>query len=78
MLKTLYSPENVRLTSWLKQKREEQGLTIRELAEILNAPHSLVGKVEQGERRLDVVEYVHYCQALGVKPEDGLKVIAAI
>jgi hypothetical protein len=36
-------------------------------------PHSFGGKVEQGERRLDVVEYLQYCQALDIKPEDGIK-----
>ena len=48
---------------------------MRDLAIKLEAPHSFVGKTEQGERRLDVVEYIQYCEALNVSPEEGLRVI---
>lgn len=50
---------------------------MRELATKLGMPHSFVGKVEQQERRLDVVEYIQYCEAIGVSPIDGLKIINA-
>ena len=48
---------------------------MREVATRLDVPHSFVGKLEQAERRLDVVEYVHYCKALGVPPIEGLALI---
>jgi hypothetical protein len=41
----------------------------------MDKPHSYVQKVEQGERRLDVVEYVWYCRILGIIPEEGLEQI---
>jgi len=75
MTKSLHSPENKRLIDWLKVQREEQGLTMRDLAEKLDVPHSYIGKVEQAERRLDVVEFLTYCEALDISPVDGLKVI---
>ena len=58
------------MRSWLIEKRKETQLTQRQLAERLEVVHSLVGKVEKGERRLDVIEFRTYCQALGVKPSD--------
>lgn len=73
MYKSLNSPEHQRLTSWLKLVRERHGMTMRDLAEKLDTPHSFVGKTEQGERRLDVVEFIQYCEALGVDPLEGLK-----
>lgn len=75
MIKSINSPEGARLVAWLKQQREKKGLSMRDLAEKLGTPHSFVGKVEQRERRLDVVEFLHYCDALGVSPIDGLKAI---
>lgn len=63
------------LLSWLRSAREAQGLSMRDLANRLGKPHSYVQKVEQGERRLDVVEYVWYCNSLNVKPETGLEQI---
>jgi len=49
---------------------------MRDLAAKLDKPHSYIGKVEQQERRLDVVEYVQYCEAIGVLPQEGLKIIS--
>ena len=62
-------------TSWLREAREGQGLSMREMASRLGRPHSFVQKVETGERRLDVVEYVWYCRALGALPQDGIDVV---
>ncbi len=50
---------------------------MRELATKMKTPHSFIGKVEQGERRLDVVEYIRYCKALGVSPVEGLELLIA-
>ncbi len=48
---------------------------MRELAALLDTTHSFVGKVEQGERRLDVIEFIKYCDALNLSPEEGLSTI---
>ncbi|WP_374046660.1 helix-turn-helix domain-containing protein [uncultured Pseudomonas sp.] len=63
------------LTRWLREARESRGLTMRELGALLGVTHSYVQKIELGERRLDVVEFVWYCEALDVAPYDGLAVI---
>jgi hypothetical protein len=39
------------------------------LAERLKRHQSFVAKYEGGERRLEVVEFVQICRAIGVKPE---------
>ena len=52
------------------------GLSMRELGEIISKPHSFVGKIESGERRLDVFEYVQYCEALSLDPAEGLKILS--
>ena len=75
MTKSIYSAEMVAVRSWLRQKRLEQNLTMRQLAERLKRPHSFVQRVEEGDRRLDIVEFVWYSQALGVDPMLGLQII---
>lgn len=75
MGKTVSSEENGRLTKWLKQQRQERGHTMRSLAQLLGTPHSFIGKIENQERRLDVVEFIRYCKALEIDPMDGLKQI---
>ncbi|WP_419571315.1 helix-turn-helix domain-containing protein [Rheinheimera sp.] len=71
--KSVISDENKKLCVWLKRQRQEKGHTMRSLSEILGTPHSFIGKVENQERRLDVIEYVRYCHALEIDPMEGLK-----
>lgn len=75
MTASINTKEMQALTQWLKQMRENQQLSMRALAERMDKPHSYIQKVEQGERRLDVVEYVWYCRTLGVSPQTGLDLI---
>ncbi|USZ14303.1 helix-turn-helix domain-containing protein [Moraxella sp. FZLJ2107] len=75
MTKSIYSPEMIAVRSWLRSERLRLGLTMRELAQKLDRPHSFVQRIEEGDRRLDVVEFVWYCQALGLNPQDGIDLI---
>lgn len=56
------------LGSILREIRQEKKLTMRDVAEIAGIPHSFVGKIENAERRLDIVEFVRYCRILGADP----------
>ena len=49
--------------------REERGLTQREMGERLGKPQSWVHNCETGNRRVDLAEFVAWCQACGVKPQ---------
>jgi transcriptional regulator with XRE-family HTH domain len=75
MTYSINSPEMTILLDWLKAARENKGLTMRDLSARLGKPHSYVQKVEQGERRLDVVEFVWYCEALELNPVQGIKLL---
>ena len=75
MTSSINTQEMLDFCAWLRAQRRAQKLSMRSLAERLDKPHTYVHKVEQGERRLDVVEYVWYCQALGCDPMVGIKLI---
>ena len=64
----LYTRDYVNLRSLLIQARESAGLTQVELSGRLGRPQSFVSKYENGERRLDVIEFVQVCNALGINP----------
>ena len=63
------------LRAWLKEQRLDAGYTIRTLAERLSVSHSIVGKIEDGSRKLEVFEFIEYCQALDVDPHVGLDIL---
>jgi len=63
------------IRSWLTKQRKEADLSIRALAQKLDVHHSLVGKIEDGRRKIDLLEYVEYCDALGVDAHVGLELL---
>ena len=63
------------MVDWLIQRRKQADLSQRKLAENIGVVHSLVGKVEKGERRLDPVELVLYCNGMNVDPCNVIKLI---
>lgn len=58
--------EQEQLLCLLRQARSEAGFTQTELATALRLPQSFVSKYESGERRLDILELKHVCDALGL------------
>lgn len=52
----------------LVEAREGAGVTQRDLARRLKRAHSYVGRIETGIRRLDVPEFIEWCECLGVDP----------
>lgn len=72
MIKHINDSRYKALIDWLKTARTEQGLSVRDLGKLLDEPHQFVVKVETCERKLNVFEYVQYCDALGVDSSAGL------
>lgn len=75
MGRTLRSAGHVALMAALKQARLDAGLTQTELAERLKRPQSFVAKYENGERKVEVVEFVQIVQAIGC---DACQIIAFV
>lgn len=61
------------MLSCLRDTRKKQGFTQIQLANTLGIDQSYISKIERGERRLDVVELVYFCRALGIEPTDFIK-----
>lgn len=57
----------------LTEAREKAGLRQVEVALRLRRPQSFVSKIESGERRLDVVEFLDICAAIDADPVLMLK-----
>lgn len=69
MPKSLRSKGHRALIAVLVATRRDSGLTQQQLAQKLGRSQSFVTKIESGERRLDVVEFVEWVSALKADPE---------
>lgn len=68
MVASLHTKRYELFRSLLVATRKAKALTQVELADRLNCHQSFISKYENGERRLDVTEFVDIAQALGINP----------
>jgi transcriptional regulator with XRE-family HTH domain len=68
MPKSLFSREYKRFYALLLAERKAAGLSQAQVAAKLQRPQSFVSKYEQGEPRLDVIEFLHIATAIGFDP----------
>lgn len=66
--KSVHTAQQQAFCALLRQARLKAGLTQHALAERLKKPKSFVAKVEGGERRLDVLEFLAVTAAIGADP----------
>jgi ribosome-binding protein aMBF1 (putative translation factor) len=72
-LKSLRTPQHRELLRRLVGARRKAELSQQDLAKRLDRNQSFVAKYEGGERRLEVIEFVQICRAIGVAPERLLR-----
>jgi transcriptional regulator with XRE-family HTH domain len=61
-----------RVPALLRQLREEADLTQRELGHRMGKPQSWVYNCETANRRVDVGEFIAWCQACNVRPATAI------
>ena len=66
MAKTLYQRENELFREHLRSAREAAGLTQLDLAQAIGRTQVFVSHIERGVRRLDTVELLQICRAMGI------------
>lgn len=63
-------PEYVRFLTAIIAARKRKELTQAQLGSVLGKDQSFVSKVEHAERRLDVIEALRWCGAIGIALEE--------
>ncbi|MFZ3391191.1 helix-turn-helix domain-containing protein [Buttiauxella gaviniae] len=74
-MSSIYLEEYQSVIKLLRAARHEKGITQAQLAKALDRPQSFVAKIENGERRLDIIEFVHIAHLLSLDPADVLKMV---
>ena len=78
MGRSLRSKAHQVLIAELRQAREDAGMTQQALADLMNRPQSYVAKIEIGERRIDVIEFLEWMTAVGGNHTDVLEQARAV
>lgn len=75
MNKSLNEEKYQAFIAYLRAAREAQGLSIRDLGSLIDESNQIVHRIETGERKLTVQEYVQYCRALKIEPMPGIEML---
>jgi len=73
LTKSLYSKEWEALLRLLRDLREARGWTQEQLSRKLGRSQSTVSKIETGERRLDVCQFIDYLRILEADPVAAMR-----
>jgi transcriptional regulator with XRE-family HTH domain len=68
-----HKPKYKKLCAILLRLRKEAELTQRDLGFKLKVPHSVIFKIEHGERRIDPVEFAQWCRACDADPSEIIR-----
>ncbi len=71
-MKSLRTRTHQTLCAVLVEARRGEGISQQELARRLKRSQSFIAKIEVGERRIDVVEFIEIARALGREPAELL------
>lgn len=63
-----FEAEYRQIITALVSERQKRGLTQWDVARAMGIDQSQLSKLERSERRLDIIDYVRYCRALGMEP----------
>jgi len=75
--KAQYPELYLRFGKLLAEEREARDLTQTEVARRLSKPPSAVWKYENGELRLDMIEYIALARAIGFDPLELMRKLMA-
>jgi transcriptional regulator with XRE-family HTH domain len=73
MAKSLYTDRHVRLAELLIEKRKQAGLTQVAVASALGRHQPFIANIENGERRIDVVEFLALAEIIGFDAHEVLR-----
>ena len=73
MTKSVFTDRYRLFLQLLVQERRDKGITQVQLAEKLQKPQSNVSKYENGERRLDIIEFLDIADCIGIDAAECIK-----
>ena len=77
MTRSVFNSAYQEMLRLLTSGRKARGLTQVELAKRLKRPQSYVSKVENGDRRIDMLELIEICHAMHIDPLAIMKAVSS-
>jgi len=76
MVRSMFTPAFSELVHTVVTLRKQAGLTQRQLAAAVGREQNYIGRIETGQRRVDLVELIQICRACGAEPKGEVTKLA--
>jgi len=75
-MKSIFNERYRQLVGWMITERKFKKVTQLDLAKRLGYSNSTyISKIEQFERRMDILEFVNICEQIGINPYEGISIL---
>src|SRR5262245_6043702 len=74
-VKTIHTPCHLALIRLLKEKRRASGIRQVEVAKKMRKQQNWMSRIEKGDRRLDVCQFLQLADLIGFDPVEALRSI---
>lgn len=78
MPKTIHSESHSRLAELLSEKRKAAGMTQVDVAKAMGRHQPFIANIENGERRVDVVELIELAKIIGFDVHNIINEVSAV
>lgn len=69
MVASMFGPAADALAAAVVAMRDRAGMTQRDLAAAVGREQNYIARIEQGQRRVDLIEWIEICRAVGLDAE---------
>ena len=76
LVKSVWTQRHKALVTLLVQHRRQAGLTQTEVARKLGEHQSFIARVESGQRRIDLVEFLTLAEIIGFDPVEAVRAVS--
>ncbi len=76
--KSIYSADQESVLKVMARVRADAGLTQQQLAKKMDVSQSTVSDILRGQRRIDLIEWICFCKACKVTPQQFLEELAFV
>lgn len=65
-MRSIHNKRYKAIIAYIRGKREEAGITQKQMTKVMHLRQNIISKIETCERRIDLLELLQYCRGVNV------------
>ena len=69
-MRSIHNKKYKAIIAYIRGKREEAGITQKDMTKVLHLRQAIISKIETCERRIDLLELLQYCRGVNISIQE--------